>query len=92
LYEPHSNPLRSNDVITELVAVANLADASRIAPMAATEEVKASFVAVISSAILQSESLRADVEAESLMVPSFILKLPKNEKRISVRRSFACDG
>jgi hypothetical protein len=32
---------------------------------------------VISSAILESESVRADVSAESLMVLSFILKLLK---------------
>ena len=35
---------------------------------------------VISSAILESESVRADVSAESLMVLSFILKLLKIKK------------
>jgi hypothetical protein len=48
--------------------------------MAAAEEVNRSFMAVISSAILESESERADVSAESLMVLSFILKLLKIKK------------
>ena len=48
--------------------------------MAAAEEVNRSFMAVISSAILKSESERADVSAESLMVLSFILKLLKIKK------------
>ncbi|WP_363240639.1 hypothetical protein [Ruminobacter sp.] len=63
-----------------LVASACFADASRFAPMAAAEEETASFMAVISSAILESESERADVSAESLMVLSFILKLLKIKK------------
>ena len=37
-------------------------------------------MAVISSAILESESERTDVSAESLMVLSFILKLLKIKK------------
>jgi hypothetical protein len=48
--------------------------------MAAAEEETASFMAVISSAILESESVRADVSAEILMVLSFILKLLKIKK------------
>ncbi len=38
---------------------------------------------VISSAILERESVRADVSAESLMVLSFILKLLKIKKDLS---------
>ena len=63
-----------------LVASACFADASKFAPIAVAEEETASFMAVISSAILLSESVRADVSAESLMVLSFILKLLKIKK------------
>ena len=66
--------------LTALAASACFAEASRFAPMAAAEDETESFMAVISSAILESESVRADVSAESLMVLSFILKLLKIKK------------
>ena len=50
--------------------------------MATAEEETASFMAVISSAIFESESVRADVSAESLMVLSFILKFLKIKKEL----------
>ena len=52
----------------------------RFEPIAAAEEETASFMAVISSAILLNESVRADVSAESLMVLSFILISVKTKK------------
>jgi hypothetical protein len=48
--------------------------------MAAAEEKTASFMAVISSAILLNESVRADVSAEIMMVLSFILISVKMKK------------
>ena len=55
----------------------------RFALIAAADEETASFMAVISSAILLNESVRADVSVESLMVLSFILKLLKIIKCVS---------
>ena len=55
----------------------------RFALIAVADEETASFMAVISSAILLNESDRADVSVESLMVLSFILKLLKIIKCVS---------